>query len=123
MTERVTITLPLPPRSLSPNGREHWTTKNRDAQQFRFLARNATNHHASSDWPWPGADCLIIWHYSGRQPDDDNVIAQCKSIRDGVADAELVTDDRHIKTIGVEFVKVRKVDECVILHFDRRERP
>jgi hypothetical protein len=120
-TQSISIDLPLPPSSLSPNGRSNYYAKNRDAQQMKMLGRNATNHHADPSWPWPSASAQIIWHHSGRAPDDDNAIASCKSIRDGIAEAGIVTDDRHIRTAGVQFVKVRKADEHLTIVLTREE--
>ena len=35
---RITITLPLPPKELSPNARPHWAVKARAIKSYRLLA-------------------------------------------------------------------------------------
>lgn len=121
----VTLELPHPPASLSPNGRAHWRVKARDAAQVRqdaaMLVRQAIWEAGDVGHPWPAATMDIHWRFSGRQPDSDNTVSRCKNVRDGIADACLVSDDVSIRVGAVTFERVRRAEQCVVLTLTRRE--
>lgn len=121
----VTIMLPHPPSSLSPNSRVHWRTKARDAQRLRRDAfcevRHAIWEAGDVGHPWPAATMDIHWQFAGRQPDDDNIVARLKSARDGIADACLVSDDALIRIGIVTLGRVARKDQCVIITLTRIE--
>jgi crossover junction endodeoxyribonuclease RusA len=127
-TEAVTIsiTMPLPPASLSPNGREFWAVRNHDAQRWRTIAagliasQRVIGQHNERDWP--GTVMNILWQFAGKQPDDDNVIGRCKAIRDGIADAGLVADDALIRVGTVTFQRVPRKDQAVTITLTREQR-
>lgn len=54
-------------------------------------------------WPVPHLmmDLVLARDGHATPPDDDNLIAATKSLRDGIADAGIVTDDRfiHVGTV------------------------
>jgi crossover junction endodeoxyribonuclease RusA len=118
--QRIVLTLPHPPASLSPNGRAHWRRKAADAKQTRNDAYISCLI-ADADKGWPAATMHIFWQFAGKQPDDDNVIARCKPIRDGIADAGLVADDGLIRVTGVTFERVPRKDQGVVLTLTRED--
>ena len=89
------LTLPWPPRDLSPNARVHWT-------------RLATAKRAFRDaWAWTARQqgarrldaqalhlSLVFVPPDKRARDLDNCLAACKSGLDGLADV-LGVDDKH----------------------------
>lgn len=92
-----TITFPWPPRELSPNVRVHWSVKARATRAYRrecmVITRNsgivALNSYRIS---------LFVTFYppDRRRRDDDNVFASAKAMRDGIADALCINDNRFI---------------------------
>lgn len=109
------VTLPWPPKDLSPNARVHWSKKNKAATSYRaacyFLAIQAGLKDAIH---WSGDIHLWIDFYppDRRQRDDDNMISAFKSGRDGLADALGVNDNRfrihpYVKTEIGGMIKVR----------------
>jgi crossover junction endodeoxyribonuclease RusA len=117
--QRLVIAMPHPPASLSPNGRAHWSERGRDAKWWRTLAKAKTRMEGQEGWP--AASMHIFWLFAGRQPDDDNVIARCKPIRDGIADAGLVADDGLIRVEGVTFERVPRKEQGVVIRLTRQE--
>lgn len=93
----MTVTLPWPPRELSPNGRAHWGAKARAAKQYRTacwaLAKEAKVQI-------PDGDQIHLWidFYppSRRKRDADNCLASIKNGLDGLADALGVNDSRFV---------------------------
>ena len=90
MTE---ITLPWPPKELSPNSRTHW----RKSAPIRAAYRKACyvlTKQAGAVIDWDGDIHVWIDFYppDRRARDDDNMIHAFKSGRDGMADAMGVND-------------------------------
>jgi crossover junction endodeoxyribonuclease RusA len=99
--QEMTVTLPWPPKELSPNARIHWTKLAKAKKAYRhtchMLARQAgfsavylvgvTRLHVS----------LTFYPPDRRLRDQDNMLAAMKSGLDGLADA-LQMDDRNFKT-------------------------
>lgn len=115
------ILLPWPPRDLSPNARVHWSVRSRAARLYRkacwalILASGI-----KVDWTGPAHLWLNFYPPSRRHYDDDNLIASCKSGRDGIADALGINDGRfvvhprlHDKTVkgGAVGIRITKGDE------------
>lgn len=122
MTETVVIAMPHPPASLSPNGRTNWAVRHRDGQMVRTRAYYLTwAARAPGAEPWAGAVMDIHWQYAGRCPDDDNIVARCKSGRDGIAAAGLVTDDALIRVGAVTCERVKRANQQVIVTLTRME--
>lgn len=115
----LSITLPLPPMSLSKNARVHWARRNRDFQDWKYwttalVREQFTSPHAITCEL--GAD--IIWRYSrGRHPDRDNAIARCAAIMDGAEAAGLFADDRQIVEGRITFERVKAGEEAVVVTF------
>ena len=98
MMASASVTLPWPPRDLSPNARVHWSRKSRAAKKFRaacfYLAKL---DRLAVDWE---GDIIVSVTFrppagsNGRRHDQDNCVASCKSGLDGLADALKVNDKR-----------------------------
>lgn len=95
----LTITLPLPPRALSPNGRPHHFEKAREAKKRRNLAMVLTLAALPAGWKprFPSASVEIV-RYSKvrRRRDSDNLISSEKNSIDGVVDSGFLADDDQI---------------------------
>jgi len=89
------VKFPWPPRALSPNARVHWAVKAKAAKSYR-LTCFAIARAAKASAAWEG-DIHLRMGFAppdNRHRDDDNMIAACKSLRDGLADALGVNDRR-----------------------------
>lgn len=91
----IEVTLPWPPKDLSPNARVHWSQRARAAKKYKTLCWAATIAEAAKI-AYEGPIHVFIDFYppDGRHRDDDNMIAAFKAGRDGVALALGVDDKR-----------------------------
>ena len=91
-----------PPRELSPNARVHWAARSRAVKKYRAdahaLALSEGLHMPDSDKVWVH---LTFCPPSHRRYDADNLLASCKSLLDGIADALKVNDHRFIPTVQI----------------------
>lgn len=87
----IVLTLPLPPRSLNPNGRVHWRTKHKAAQAMKEQAATLVRVVAKGEH-WRAAR-LDVTLWGPRQHDTDNLIASLKNAVDGIAE-QLDCNDR-----------------------------
>lgn len=96
----VTITLPLPHRVLSPNGRAHWRQKASEIRAYRRRSQVAAwtaTFGYRDQFPWHAAEIEIAWFAkTARKVDQDNVIASMKSAIDGLVDGGILSDDRDV---------------------------
>lgn len=98
-----TLTLPWPPKQLSPNARIHWATKARHAKAYKS-ACYAITRQAGLLPPYPtGKIALRLDFYAParRRRDLDNLLASMKSGIDGVAWALGVDDSRFTFAIAL----------------------
>jgi hypothetical protein len=114
------ILIQHPPRSLSPNGRDHWgaalAAKQRLKEQvYAFLERTKQPLD-----PRPQI-YYIHWFYKGVMPDDDNVIARCKYARDAIAEYWHI-DDRTMHVRGFIPVNVMQLSAEKSADAPRKER-
>ncbi len=98
MTQRIKITLELPPYKLSPNARTHWRERSKLVQNYRDEARQeamAAAHEQGIDSPF-ALPVVHIAYFNKRdvKPDGDNILASLKSAFDGFSDAGIWSDDR-----------------------------
>jgi len=114
-----TVTLPWPPRELSPNARTHWRAKAPISKRYKAtccaLARQDGMVAPSVPENAPKRCYSLFLDFyppDRRARDDDNIIASFKAGRDGLAQALGVDDKRFVchprvmeQTGG--FVKVR----------------
>ena len=89
------VTLPWPPKILSPNARAHWAAKNRAVKLYRENCAWLTKA-AGLRVDWDGF--VHVWITfcppDRRHRDMDNCISSGKSLLDGVAQALGVNDSR-----------------------------
>lgn len=95
------VTLPWPPRELSPNARAHWSKKSKVAKNYR-----RTCHLLCFDagLTAPAARMRLVLEFVPpdlRRRDDDNMLAAFKAGRDGIADALKVDDHHFVTTFSV----------------------
>ena len=99
MTDLI-VTLPLPPKTLSPNARAHWAAKGRAVRDYRWSAKMAclsALREAGEVVAWDAAEVEPHFYFRvNRRHDPDNLAACLKSARDGLADAGLVKNDMFI---------------------------
>ena len=102
MTE-ITITLPLPPRELSPNSRCHWAKKAKAVAAYREQAKVAGWRIPASERPaWDIAEARTVFYVpDARRRDRDNLLASMKAAFDGIADAGLIANDYGLRLEGV----------------------
>lgn len=97
----IDMTLPWPPKELSPNARVHWKQKHRHAKAYRrtcgliALALNAP-HLAGKKYFW-----VTFCPPNRRSYDDDNLLARFKAGRDGIADGLGIDDKNFVTTINI----------------------
>lgn len=85
----------LPPRELSPNARVHHMAKARHTKATRQTIWGAVKHAEWPEQPARGAPRLlrITLRKKGVLLDDDNAVAWCKAVIDGVFDAGALYSD------------------------------
>lgn len=90
-----TVTLPWPPRALSPNDRAHWRKKAPIAAAYKSACWALTKE---AGLVVPDAPKIALWldfvPPDRRHRDDDNLVASFKSGRDGLALALGIDDKR-----------------------------
>lgn len=92
----MTLTLPIPPIELSPNGKCHWGKKAKLAKKAKAAAILTTLQKLNGGpRPCPVAYTLH-YYWPLRRRDDDNAIASAKWYLDGICHA-LGIDDAHIR--------------------------
>jgi hypothetical protein len=95
----ISITIPLPPRCLSPNGRVHWAKKAKATKEHRtssfYDAREALNGRTPPGWL--KASLRVVAYFPNRRmPDPTNFMASLKAAEDGIADAGIIVNDRAL---------------------------
>jgi len=96
-----TVTLPWPPKDLSPNARLHWAKLAKVKKAYRHACRalalqaglGAVFSHECNRMHVS----LVFYPPDRRQRDQDNMLAAMKSGLDGLADAMRI-DDRKFRT-------------------------
>ena len=97
MTSTVIITLPLPPRQLSPNARVHWRTKARYTKKYRHTARQLTMIAGGRGQRWTRASAQATFYWPDPQRRDIRNAEQCPSpAYNGIVDAGLIVDDNSV---------------------------
>lgn len=88
----IVLTLPLPPKELSPNARVHWRKKARIVKAYRKHA-NWTAWYQSTKGLQRARIEFDFYFATNRRRDKDNLIASMKPAMDGFADAGVVRND------------------------------
>lgn len=103
MSETLTIKVPIAPlQDLSPNARVHPMRLHRAKARVRQLARNETNRLHAGDHPLAQStspitvSISIFWEKGRKRMDNDNALASCKALIDGVAESLDVDDKRFV---------------------------
>jgi hypothetical protein len=108
MPERFTVTLPLPPKALSPNAHAHWRQRQRAAKAYRahcaLLFRSGIGRALPTPITWSqeyfasrSDSALGLYHTT----DNDSALAATKVARDALQDAGIIhTDSRKNLRIG-----------------------
>jgi crossover junction endodeoxyribonuclease RusA len=103
----MTITLPLPPRELSPNARVHWAAKARAVKAYRAVAyweaMMAVPRRDRMEWKEATAH-VVYYKASARKMDADNILASLKASFDGLVDAGILADDAGLRHAPVRLV-------------------
>lgn len=103
----LTITLGIPPKSLSPNARTYWAAKSKSTARYRLEAKLVTINEMNRNNITEPFQRLTItpvfYHTVNRRRDGDNSVASLKAAFDGIADAGLVSNDSFIRHKPVEF--------------------
>lgn len=92
----IRLTLPLPPKGCSPNGRGHWSTKAKAIAEYRNRAEmEARRRIPAGERPkWERAETAAVFYFAtDRRRDEDNAAASLKAAWDGIAAAGIVAND------------------------------
>lgn len=97
MQDAIKITLPYPPKELSPNGGKRWFFQkvNRLKNECQLIAKMAANYSKPRGHkPWKEAETQIVFFRVRRgKIDQDNAINWCKAFFDGIALAGIIEND------------------------------
>jgi crossover junction endodeoxyribonuclease RusA len=111
------LSLPWPPKELSPNYSGHWAPQASAKKKYRFAVRMLAMQ-AKWEIPEEGPIRLEIEFYppDNRPRDRDNMIAAFKAGQDGLADAWKVNDRRIVCEYKVNqqklgMVKIKLIKE------------
>lgn len=107
-----TVTLPLPPRTVSPNVRSHWGAKSRAVKAARKAGWYWFRRFVPRDWTQKPVRLDIVYHCpvgsDGYRPRDvQNAIGALKPMIDGMVDAGIVPDDSDKWVTWGEFTITR----------------
>lgn len=96
----LTIKIPLPPKDVRPNGQHgHWSRKAKAKKAYRsqchYLALEALNKRTPERWKKAKVQ-VTAYFKTARHMDPDNLIASLKSAFDGIADAQIVANDKGL---------------------------
>lgn len=97
----IDMTLPWPPKELSPNARVHWRKKHKHAKAYR---RTCGLIALALDVPSLAGKKYFWVNFcppNRRSYDDDNLLARFKAGRDGIADGLGIDDKNFITTITI----------------------
>lgn len=96
-----TITLPWPPKELSPNARVHWSKLSRAKKAYRVACAWHAKAQGARKVQADALHLTLTFHAPTRRAYDlDNALARLKSGLDGLADVLGVDDSRWTLTIA-----------------------
>lgn len=97
-----TISLPWPPKELSPNNRAHWTKKASHAKQMKQIAYTLTKQAKPIIEAQKPTLSIVFNPPSIARHDMDNCLARCKSLIDGISLAIGIDDSkfRYVLEMG-----------------------
>jgi crossover junction endodeoxyribonuclease RusA len=117
--QSLTITLPLPHKSLSPNARSHWRTKAKHTKEYRTGTYIRTVALCASNGPYwkasKAATVTIQWFTKTvMHPDRDNALSSLKAAFDGVTDGGFLSTDKELTHQPITFQKDAKNPRVVL---------
>lgn len=93
----VTITVPLPPKQLSPNARVHWAVKNKAKKAYQEQVQVACLEQKIPKCKALSAKMQLAFHFKTKaRHDPDNCIASVKCAIDQLVKYGLLSDDDKI---------------------------
>lgn len=97
--EMIRLTLPLPPKALSPNARGHWSKKAKATKAYRTRAEmEARKIPARYRVGWERAVASAVFYVpDARRRDIDNLAASLKAAWDGIVAAGVLADDSGLQ--------------------------
>lgn len=102
------IELPLPPKELHPNKPVVWRAKMKPKALYREQACAAAWNHRPAK-PLEAASVRLVFYLRTKhRHDPDNLIAWMKAGIDGLCDAKIFADDKHLTYLPCEQVTDRK---------------
>lgn len=124
-SQSITIAIGIPPRSLSANGRTHWAVKSGDkvaAKRIAFLLAKREMLAKNIVKPWDRFALSVCWYAKQKNwvPDCDNIFSSIKATIDGVGQAGLFVNDKHME-IGRVVRSIDAESPHVVLHFEEIE--
>lgn len=110
----IRLNLPWPHKDLSPNARVCWQARARVTRKARQDAFYAAHEAGARNVAADAFSVATTFYPPTRHAyDQDNLIARCKPIYDGIADA-LGVDDRHFKHQPVTIAEPVKGGRVVV---------
>lgn len=103
----MTLTLPIPPKAVRPNGRAHCLAKARAVKHCRRLAFLRTRQALGDGEAIQPTGYTAAFFFPSRLWDDDNALASLKTYRDGIADAFRM-DDRTLRLAALPTMAIEK---------------
>lgn len=102
----ITLTLPYPPKELSPNARCHWRVKSAKVRSYRDLCHILARQQTRVKLPAPVTARVTFVVTVNRKRDEDNLGASIKALWDGLVDAGILAADSteylHIERPAIE---------------------
>jgi hypothetical protein len=97
----ITITVPIPPKQMHPNSRNHWRAKLGAKAEQRGTAKLSALEALNGKSPprWERATIHATFYRSSpraKQQDGLNLLAWLKATEDGIEDAQIVANDRGV---------------------------
>jgi len=100
VAEALLLTVSIPPRTLSPNARTHWSIRAKATKKARiesWASVQIAMHEQQVQGRWLAAECRVVWFArDSRRRDRDNLLATLKATFDGLVDGGLLVDDAGI---------------------------
>jgi len=116
LSQQVTLDLPLPHKSLSPNARVHWAAKSKMTRRYRGFAKLAAMQQLLPCHPWKSATVRCVFTFPcKRSRDRDNMLSSMKAVFDGIADAGIVLNDSGFTHLPIEVTEPNKMKPGVMV--------
>jgi Holliday junction resolvase RusA-like endonuclease len=123
--EKIVVRLELPPAALNPN-KTVGSTGSRMAKAVKIkqyrehacqMAYVGVGESGVTKFGWTDAVISVLWQneVKGRRPDPDNALAYLKPAFDGLSDSGVLSDDRNVIYLPVQFEKVPSGEGGIIL--------